>query len=57
LFGLAVTVIAFGRLAWRMRAGDRILTGGQRMAFTLVTLLGLWVLFGAGQVGGAISHR
>jgi cytochrome b561 len=57
LFGLAVTLIAFGRLAWRLRAGDRILRGGQRMAFTLVTLLGLWLLFGGGQVGGGISHR
>jgi len=57
LFGLAVTLIAFGRLTWRVRAGDRILGGGQRMAFTLVTLLGLWVLFGGGQVGGGISHR
>src|SRR5437870_2535235 len=57
VFGLAVTLIAFGRLAWRVRAGDRILGGGQRMAFTLVTLLGLWVLFGGGQVGGGISHR
>src|SRR5438876_9817464 len=57
LFGLAVTLIPFGRLAWRVRAGDRILGGGQRMAFTLVTLLGLWVLFGGGQVGGGISHR
>jgi len=57
LFGLAVTLIAFGRLAWRLRAGDRILRGGQRMAFILVTLLGLWVLFGGGQVGGGISHR
>jgi len=27
------------------------------MAFTLVTLLGLWLLFGGGQVGGGISHR
>jgi len=57
LFGLAVTLIAFGRLAWRAWAGDRILRGGQRTAFTLVTLLGLWVLFGGGQVGGGISHR
>ncbi len=57
LFGLAVTLIAFGRLAWRLWAGDRILRGGQRMVFTLVTLLGLWVLFGGGQVGGGISHR
>ena len=57
LFGLAVTLIAFGRLAWRLRAGDRILRGGQRMAFTLVTLLGVWLLFGGGQVGGGISHR
>jgi len=57
LFGLAVTLIAFGRLALRLRAGDRILRGGQRMAFILVTLLGLWVLFGGGQVGGGISHR
>ena len=57
LFGLAVTLIAFGRLAWRLRAGDRILRSGQRMAFTLVTLLGIWVLFGGGQVGGGISHR
>jgi len=57
LFGLAVTLIAGGRLAWRAWAGDRILRGGQRIAFTLVTLLGLWVLFGGGQVGGGISHR
>jgi len=57
LFGLAVTLIAFGRLAWRLRAGDRILRGGPRLAFTLVTLVGLWLLFGGGQVGGAISHR
>ncbi len=57
LFGLALTLIAVGRLGWRLRAGDRILRGGQRMAFTLVTLLGLWVLFAGGQVGGGISHR
>src|SRR5438034_90298 len=57
LFGLALTLIAVGRLAWRLRAGDRILRGGQRIAFTLVTLLGLWLLFGGGQVGGGISHR
>ena len=57
LFGLALTLIAVGRLGWRLRASDRILRGGQRMAFTLVTLLGLWVLFGGGQVGGGISHR
>jgi len=57
LFGLALTLIAVGRLGWRLRAGDRILRGGQRTAFTLITLLGLWVLFGGGQVGGGISHR
>src|SRR5216117_2990391 len=57
LFGLALTLIAVGRLAWRLRAGDRILRGGQRIAFTLVTLLGLWLLFGGGQVGGGLSHR
>ena len=57
LFGLALTLIAVVRLGWRLRAGDRILRSGQRMAFTLVTLLGLWVLFGGGQVGGGISHR
>ena len=57
LFGLALTLIAVGRLGWRLRASDRILRGGQRIAFTLVTLLGLWLLFGGGQVGGGISHR
>src|SRR2546427_3391736 len=57
LFGLALTLIAVARLGWRLRAGDRILRSGQRMSFTLVTLLGLWVLFGGGQVGGGISHR
>src|SRR6266566_2738423 len=57
LFGLGVTLIAVGRLTWRLWAGERILRGGQRIAFTLVTLLGLWVLFGGGQVGGGISHR
>jgi len=57
LFGLALTLITLGRLGWRLRAGDRTLRGGQRMAFTLVTLLGLWLLFAGGQVGGGISHR
>jgi len=57
LFGLALTLMAVGRLGWRVWAGDRILRAGQRMAFTLLTLLGLWVLFGGGQVGGGISHR
>jgi uncharacterized membrane protein len=57
LFGLAVTFIAFGRLAWRLWAGDRIFRAGQRMTFTLLTLLGVWVLFAGGQVGGGISHR
>jgi thiol-disulfide isomerase/thioredoxin/uncharacterized membrane protein len=57
LFGLGVTLIAVGRLAWRVWAGDRILRGGHRVAFALVTLLGLWLLFGGGQVGGGISHR
>jgi hypothetical protein len=57
LFVLGVTLIACGRLAWRVWAGDRILRAGQRMGFTLLTLLGLWVLFAGGQVGGGISHR
>ena len=57
LFGLGVTLIAVGRLIWRAWVGDRILRGGQRVAYTLVTLLGLWILFGGGQVGGGISHR
>src|SRR5438132_4978947 len=57
LFGLAVTLIAFYRRDWPARAGERILRGRQRIAFALVTLLRLWVLFGGGQAGGGISHR
>jgi len=55
LFGLGLTLIAVGRLTWRVRAGGRILRGRQRTAFTLVTLLGLWVLFGEAR-SGAASH-
>lgn len=57
LFGLGVTLIAIGRLGWRLWANDRILRGGQRMGFTVLTLLGLWMLFAGAQVGGGISHR
>jgi uncharacterized membrane protein len=57
LFGLGVTLIAVTRLTWRLWAGDRILRVRQRMGYALITLFGLWVLFGGGQVGGGISHR
>ncbi len=57
LFGLGVTLLAAVRLAWRLWVGNRILRSGERIAFAVLTALGLWMLFAAGQVGGAIAHR
>ena len=57
LFGLATICLAVGRLAWRVLVGEGTLKDRQGFIFTVTTLLGLWILFGGTQIGGAISHR
>jgi len=56
LAALATCLLAAVRLMWRLRARGRALRGGRGIAFGLLTFLGLWLLFAAGQVGGSISH-
>ncbi len=56
IFALAASILAVSRLAWRLHAGERALQGKRGVAFAALTVLGLWLLFGAGQVGGAITH-
>jgi len=56
LVALAACLLAAGRLMWRLVARERALRGGHGIAFGLLTFLGLWLLFAAGQVGGSISH-
>lgn len=56
LYALATALLVMGRGVWRWRAGPRAAQGRQRFAFAIAALLGLWLLFAAGQVGGGISH-
>ncbi len=56
LFVLAAVLLTSGRLVWRARGGDRALHGRQGLAFATVTVLGLWLIFAAAQIGGGISH-
>jgi thiol-disulfide isomerase/thioredoxin/uncharacterized membrane protein len=56
LFVLAAVLLTSCRLVWRVRGGDRTLRGRRGLAFATVTVLGLWLLFAAAQVGGGISH-
>lgn len=56
LFVVAAVTLASGRLVWRIGAAERALQGQQGIAFAVLTLLGLWLLFAAAQVGGGISH-
>lgn len=57
LSALAALVIAVGRIWWRARGRDGVFQGWQRHAFAALTLLGLWAIFAASQVGGSISHH
>ncbi|MBI3557756.1 MAG: TlpA family protein disulfide reductase [Deltaproteobacteria bacterium] len=56
LLALALLAITGARLLWRTLAGDQAFQGRQKFGFAALTVLGLWVLFAAGQVGGGISH-
>lgn len=57
LFGLATALLAVSRLVWRMAGGTAVLEGRSRIAFAALALLGVWMLFGGMQIGGAISHH
>jgi thiol-disulfide isomerase/thioredoxin/uncharacterized membrane protein len=57
LFGLAAASLAVGRLVWRTAGGTVVLEGRSRFVFTALALLGVWILFGGTQIGGAISHH
>ena len=57
LVGADLTVLlVLTRLVWRGYFGRTALEGGKRIVFAMLTLLGFWALFAAGQVGGSISH-
>jgi len=56
LYALAAALVASGRLIWLKAAAWGAMRGRQRMAFAAVTLVNLWLLFGAGQAGGGITH-
>ena len=45
------------RLVWRINAGERALRGREGLAFIILMAVGLWMLLGAGQVGGGLLHR
>jgi thiol-disulfide isomerase/thioredoxin/uncharacterized membrane protein len=57
LFGLATVSLAGARLVWLTAAGEAALAGRRRIVFTAVAVLGVWILFGGTQIGGAISHH
>jgi len=57
ILALVCSVITAARLVWRLRSGDRALEGGQGIAFIAAMAAGLWMLLGAGQVGGGLFHR
>jgi len=57
LFVLAAAALAVSRLIWRTASGAAVLEGRSRLLYTALALLGVWVLFGGAQIGGAISHR
>jgi thiol-disulfide isomerase/thioredoxin/uncharacterized membrane protein len=57
LFALATVTVTVARIGWRVRAREKALQGRSRLVFLTLTLLGVWMLFAAGQVGGSISHR
>jgi len=56
VFAVAALVIALGRYIWRLRSSEWPLRRNQRVAFVALTIVGIWALFAAGQVGGSISH-
>ena len=54
--GVGIFLCANDRLAWRVFFGKKALEGRKRFVFAMLTFLGFWALFAAGQVGGSISH-
>jgi uncharacterized membrane protein len=57
LFGLTAALLAVGRLVWRTAGGTAVLEGRSRLLYAALALIGVWVLFGGTQIGGAISHQ
>ncbi len=57
LLAVLCALITTLRLVWRIRAGERVLRGRQGLAFLILMAVGLWMLLGAGQVGGGLLHR
>lgn len=56
LYALAAALLAGARLTWLLLSRSRALRGRQRRGYVAVTLVNLWLLLGAAQVGGGISH-
>jgi thiol-disulfide isomerase/thioredoxin/uncharacterized membrane protein len=57
LFALGTVAVTLGRAGWRARARERALQGMPGRVFLALTLLGIWLMFAAAQVGGSVSHR
>jgi uncharacterized membrane protein len=57
LFALATVTVTIGRVGWRLRAREQALQGTSGRVFVALTILGVWLMFAAAQVGGSISHR
>lgn len=56
IYGATLFVITIIRLFWRLKMKEQAITGKFRIVFGILTIFGLIILFGAGQVGGSISH-
>ncbi|MBI4243071.1 MAG: hypothetical protein HY606_03180 [Planctomycetes bacterium] len=57
LYAVASFLISITRLIWISISKENNMKGIQRPLFVASTLLGLWILIAASQVGGSISHE
>ena len=57
LFIDVFVLISLFRLAWRFYLDKQKLFVSQKVGFTILTFIGLWMMITAAQAGGSISHQ